>query len=99
MPISIINFSVNRDKIQFNEKGWANLTMFVDTETDNYGNNVSSIVAQTKEEREAKAPRTYVGNGKVVFTEGQIVVAEKKEPQLSTNEQSMAGRETPDLPF
>ena len=35
-----------------------------------YGNNASIMISQTQEEREAKKPRTYIGNGKVVWTDG-----------------------------
>lgn len=96
---TLLNLSLNRAKITFNEKGWANITISINDETDNYGQNAAGWMQQTKEEREAKEPRTYVGNGKVVWTDGNVNVAERIEPQLSTSEQSMAGRETPDLPF
>jgi hypothetical protein len=96
---TLLTLSLNRDKVQFNEKGWANITISIDDSTNQYGQNASGWNQQTKEEREAKEARAYVGNGKVVWTDGKIVVADKVEPQLSTSEQSMAGRETPDLPF
>lgn len=96
---TLLTLSLNRDKVQFNEKGWANITISIDDSTNQYGQNASGWNQQTKEEREAKEARAYVGNGKVVWTDGKIVVADKVEPQLSTAEQSMAGRETPDLPF
>lgn len=96
---TLLTLSVNRDKVQFNEKGWANITISIDDATNQYGQNASGWNQQTKEEREAKEARTYVGNGKVVWTDGNIVVADKVEQQLSTAEQSLSGRETPDLPF
>lgn len=43
------------------------ITISVNDKVDNYGNNVSAWIAQTKEERESKAPKKYIGNGKVVF--------------------------------
>ena len=58
---------------------WQNFTMSINDETDQYGNNASVFVSQTKEEREAKAKKTYVGNGKVVYTNGSVVKAEFKE--------------------
>lgn len=96
----IISIGLNKDKIQFNEKGWANVTLFVDNETNEYGQNVSAIMEQSKEQREAKEPRTYIGNGRVVYTnDGSLVAAERKDEGVTAAEQSQAGRETPDLPF
>lgn len=96
----IISIGLNKDKIQFNDKGWANVTLFVDNETNEYGQNVSAVMEQSKEQREAKEARTYIGNGKVVFTnDGSLVAAERKEQGVTAQEQSQAGRETPDLPF
>ncbi len=96
----IISIGLNKDKIQFNEKGWANVTLFVDNETNEYGQNVSAVMEQSKEQREAKEPRTYIGNGRVVFTnDGSLVAAERKDEGVTAAEQSQAGRETPDLPF
>ena len=55
---------------------------------------------QSKEQREAKEPRTYIGNGRVVYTnDGSLVAAERKDEGVTAAEQSQAGRETPDLPF
>ena len=49
---------------------------------------------QDKEEREKKNPRNYTGNGRVVWTDGNIVVAEKMEQQ-----EAAASTEEDDLPF
>jgi hypothetical protein len=57
-----------------------NMTISVSDET-RYGNNVAITDSQTKEEREAKKPKNYLGNGKVVWTDGNIVLAEKEEIQ------------------
>jgi hypothetical protein len=60
------------------EKKW--ITISVDEKVDNYGNNVSGWISQTKEQRESKASRTYVGNGKVVFSKAkEYPVAPKQE--------------------
>ena len=81
---AIINYSLRVDKLP-KEKFvagkdgavYVNLTMSVDDET-RFGNNTSIYVSQTKEEREAKKNRTYLGNGRVVFNNGTIVNAEKE---------------------
>ena len=97
---SIITIGLNKDKVQFNEKGWANVTVVVNDDTNQYGQNVSASMNQSKEQREAKEAKNYVGNGKVVWTsDGTIKVAERVEEGVTASEQSTAGRETPDLPF
>lgn len=60
------------------EKG-ISLTVSISDETNKWGQNVSAYVSQTKEQREAKMNRFYVGNGKVFWTDGKITKAEKKE--------------------
>jgi hypothetical protein len=45
-----------------------------------YGQNVSVFYAQSKEEREAKTNKTYIGNGKVVWTDGNIKTARDLSP-------------------
>jgi hypothetical protein len=67
--------------------------MSVNDET-RYGNNASIMISQTQEEREAKKPRTYIGNGQVVWTDGNIVKAEREEAKEVVQE-----AETSDLPF
>ena len=97
---TIISVGINKDKITFNDKGWANVTLFVNDETNKYGQNVSAANEQSKEQREAKEAKQYIGNGKVVWTsDGTIAAADKVERQTEASEQSLAGRETPDLPF
>ena len=96
---AIISLGINRDKLVFNDKGWSNITIFLDDNTNSYGQNASAIMEQSKEQREAKEPRTYLGNGKVVWTDGNIKPADKVERETAGSEQSTAGRATPDLPF
>ena len=63
-----------------NQEGkWVNYTVSVNDETDQYGNNVSMYVEQSKEERDAKAKRTYIGNGKVFWSNGVIQNAKTKQ--------------------
>ena len=40
-------------------------TVSIDNETNKFGQNVSMYEAQTKDQREAKVPRNFIGNGKV----------------------------------
>lgn len=76
------------------------ITAALNNEVDQYGNNVSFWVTQTKEERESKAPKTYLGNGKVVWTDGSNVDVQR-EDSIPTKTASL---KTPvdvedDLPF
>jgi hypothetical protein len=96
---SIISLGINKSKIQFNDAGWANITVFVNDETNTYGQNASAAMEQSKEQREAKEAKDYVGNGKVIWTDGNIQAADRVEKQTEASEQSLAGRKTPDLPF
>lgn len=40
--------------------------------------NVSAFVSQSKEERDSKKEKFYVGNGRVFWTDGNICVAEQE---------------------
>jgi len=98
---ALINFSLDvaaLPKEKFvaakNGKVYINLTMAVNDET-RYGNNTSIYVNQTKEEREAKKQRQYLGNGKVVWTDNNIVLAQREQEA----EQAPQQKEVADLPF
>lgn len=62
---------------------WKNYTASISDTTDKFGNNVSIYETQTKEQREAKTSRIYLSNGKVVWTDGKITVAEKKDTRAT----------------
>ena len=80
----IITASIRVDKLPKEKfiKGkdgavYYNLTISLNDET-RFGNNVAIMDSQTKEEREAKAQRNYLGNGKVVWHNEIIKLAEKE---------------------
>jgi len=91
---SIIKASINlneipKDKIYVGKKGkYLPITITINDEPDQFGNNVGMWDSQTKEQREAKEKRNYTGNAKVVWTDGKVSVAEKQvtpqesEPQV-----------------
>lgn len=60
------------------EKG-IEITISTNDESNQFGQNVSSYVSQSKEQREAKKDKFYVGNGKVFWTDGKVVIGSKKE--------------------
>ena len=98
---ALINFSINvaklpKEKFIAGKDGavYVNLTMSVNDET-RYGNNTGVYVSQTQEEREAKKQKSYLGNGKVVWTDNKIVLAEKEVQAEAVTQEA----ETSDLPF
>jgi hypothetical protein len=99
---SIIKTSIDlnkipKDKIYVGKKGkYLPVTITLNDELDQFGNNGPIIVEQTKEEREAKADKVYLGNVKVVWTNGDNVAAAPREGQPQP---AAAPAVEPDLPF
>tara|TARA_R100000951_G_scaffold97774_1_gene87520 strand:- start:172 stop:480 length:309 start_codon:yes stop_codon:yes gene_type:complete len=75
---------------------YANITISISDET-RYGNNVSIYDSQTKEEREAKVQRNYLGNAKVVWTDNVIKLAEREDRETKTT--VPVDEQSGDLPF
>ena len=75
-----------------------NFTISVNAQT-RFGNNVWLYDSQSKEEREAKKKKHTLGNGKVIWTDGNVQLAEKQE----NKDHIIAGTEDAykkeDLPF
>ena len=84
---SIIKTSINlneipKDKIITGKKGkYLPITITLNDEVDQFGNNGPVVVAQSKEEREAKAAKVYLGNVQVVWTNGDNVAAAPRQDQ------------------
>lgn len=97
---AIINLSLRVDALPKEKfvqgkdgKVYYNFTVSVNDESNQWGQNVSATDSQTKEERDAKKPKSYLGNGNVVWTDGNIKLADKKA-EVSSKELV-----TDDLPF
>lgn len=85
------------DKIYTGKKGkYVRVTLTLNDEVDDYGNQGPVIVEQSKDEREAKAPKVYLGNAKVVWTNGENVSA---APRVEQQTNAPAPEEIDDLPF
>lgn len=89
---SIINLSIRVDKLPkekfvMGKDGavYYNCTLNINDEANQWGQNVSLTDSQTKEERDAKKAKNYLGNGNVVWTDGKIT-AVKKEGQPAVKE-------------
>jgi len=97
---ALLNISLNvkdlpKEKFVTGKKGvYYNFTVSVNDDTNPYGQNVSVYDSQTKEEREAKKNKTYLGNGKVVWTDGTCVKAVFEEQEKAAEIEV-----TEDLPF
>jgi hypothetical protein len=65
------------------EKGFK-MTVTINDETNDYGQNVAMFAEQSKEQRDNKVDRYYCGNGKVIWTDGSCIVADKKEKAAIT---------------
>ena len=100
---SIIKTSINlnaipKDRIFVGKKGkYLPITITLNDEPDQFGNQGPVVVEQTKEEREAKEPKTYLGNVKVVWTNGDNVAAAPRGDALQS--QPKVNVEKEDLPF
>jgi len=100
---SIIKTSINlnaipKDKIFTGKKGkYLPITITLNDELDQFGNQGPVVVEQTKEERDAKAAKTYLGNVKVVWTNGQNVDTAPKDMNSAPAHAPAAAEE--DLPF
>ena len=103
---SIINASINlndipKHKIIDGKKGkYLPITITINDECDNFGNQGPITVGQTKEERESKTAKVYLGNVKVLWTNGQnVAVAPKDGQQQSTPARRAPAAVEDDLPF
>lgn len=103
---SIINFSIDlnkipKDKIINGKKGkYLPITLTLNDELDNFGNNGPVIVAQSKDERDAKEAKVYLGNAKVSWTNGQNVDVAPRDGQPQQRQAAPASAAVePDLPF
>ena len=100
---SIIKASINlseipKDKIIPGKKGkYLPITITINDESDQFGNQGPIVVAQTKEERDAKEKKTYLGNVQIVWTNGDNVAAAPRDDQPKQAPQPSAVEE--DLPF
>ena len=100
---SIIKTSINlnnipKDKIYAGKKGkYLPITITLNDELDQFGNQGPVVVEQTKEERDAKTAKPYLGNVKVVWTNGQNVDVAPRDMNSAPASAPAAAEE--DLPF
>ena len=92
LSVSIDVSKINKSELISGEKGtYLNLTVSINDTPDKFGNTVSAWQSQTKEQREAKENRNFLGNGKVLFDSDGGQKATTPQPQQEV--------ESLDLPF
>lgn len=78
-----------------NGNKWLNVTIWLNENVDQYGNSGSIQINQSKEQRDAKAPKVYIGN---------LKAPEKKQAEQTfisggSKFDSKANNDFQDLPF
>lgn len=81
-----------------NETG-INITVSISDESNEWGNNVSVFKSQTKEQRDQKNNKFYIGNGRVFWTNGKIEKAIKPEVMKTAGQQRFDEKDNGGLPF
>ena len=101
---SIITASINlneidKTKIIKGKKGqYLPISISINDEVDQFGNQGPVTISQSKEERDAKTPKKYLGNVKVVWTNGDNVAAAPRDGQQA-QAPAKAVAQDDDLPF
>jgi len=93
---------IPKDKIIDGKKGkYLPITITLNDELDQFGNNGPVTVQQTKDERDAKENKVYLGNVKVVWTNGDNVAAAPRDGGPASVQQAapQAVAAEDDLPF
>jgi hypothetical protein len=102
---SIIKASINlnnipKEKIYVGKKGkYLPITITINDELDQFGNQGPVVVEQSKEEREAKVEKTYLGNVKVVWSNGTNVDPAPREGAQAPPMPQPVAAVSDDLPF
>ena len=91
-----------KEKFYQGKKGiYYTFTVAVNDETNDFGQNMSVWDKQSQDERGEKTPKSFIGNGKVFWTDGTATVAERKDEneQPSKPQPTSDIEEDDDLPF
>ena len=95
---TLLNIGIKQE-----DGSYKNYTLSLNDETNGYGQNVSVWESQTKDQQAAKEQRNFVGNGKVVWTDGNVKVADKVVTNTDHNSvrniKVNAAEVVADLPF
>jgi hypothetical protein len=76
-------------KNEKNGKHYVSVVVDERKETDKFGNTHTAYISQSKEQREAKTPKSYVGNGKEFkFNSSSPTPETTNKPQSNSNDAS-----------
>lgn len=66
---------IDKSKINNHKNGsqYYNIDIIIKDEKDQYGNDCSITANQSKEERDAKTKKVFIGNGKTVYETNQTI--------------------------
>lgn len=92
-----LHVAISHPAVYIGEKGaYLDCDMSERRETDDYGNTHSITLQQTKEDRQAKAPKTYIGNAKTLtFGNSSAPTSTGRGPQAPMNDDD----DGDDVPF
>ena len=102
---SIIKASIDlnkipKDKIFIGKKGkYLPITITINDEVDQFGNQGPVVVEQTKDERDAKVAKTYLGKVKIVWTNGTNVDTAPRDGDSAPAAAPQLKPQADDLPF
>jgi len=85
ISLSIDLSKIDKSKIKTSDKGgqYYDVTISVNDEVNKFGQDVSMYESQSKDEREAKASKKYLGNGKTFWS------SEAKPKQETKNDSDL----------
>ena len=90
---------ISKDKLIAGAKGkYLNITISINDEVDQYGNQVGIYESQSKDERDAKEKKNYLGNGKIAWSSDGGSTAKPSAPASTPAPQAKV-EEGDDLPF
>lgn len=97
---------IDKSKIFTGKNGakYYDLQISINDQDDNYGQNIQVTNPQTQEQRQAKEPRTFLGNGKVFWTDGKVNkaganAAQNNQPSQGYSQQNNQEDDDDGLPF
>jgi hypothetical protein len=92
---------IDRSKITKGKNGqkYYSISISVNDEADKFGNDVAITTGQSKEEREAKAAKVYLGNGKTVWASETPGAKPASAPAKAAAAPAAAQSLDDDLPF
>ena len=92
--------AIDKSRIIEGKKGkYLPISISINDELDQFGNQGPISVSQSKEEREAKSAKTYLGNIKVVWGNGTMPEPAPRDGQAAPAAQAPAPVVDNDLPF